>query len=328
MAPPEGTPYNWRMIVPPAPAAVGDGYLPLEPVVAPPTAPGASARDTGVDSLESRLAALESQTGEAGRLIAELQARDRLKTQFLSNVSHDLRTPLTAIITHAEILRDGMLGPLSDRQRTSIDGIIKGGHHLLQMVGEILTYARGAADQLTLSVTAFALAPVVEQMFALNGPLAATRHVVLVADLPADLPPVAADREKLSHVLSNLLGNAIHFTGAAGGGRVTVRAAAPAGTGEPLLVEVVDTGIGIAPEHHELVFREFAQVDSSASRRHHGTGLGLAIARKLVELHGGRIWVESQLNEGARFRFTIPQPPATAAAPADPGGAPGAAAPA
>ena len=323
MAPPERTPYNRRMTVPSASVApVADGYTP--PGLVPPPHE-AGARDpgppAGVDSIEARLAALESQTGEAGRLIAELQARDRLKTQFLSNVSHDLRTPLTAIITHAEILRDGMLGPLSDRQRASIDGIIKGGHQLLQMVGEILTYARGAADQLALSPTSFALAPVVEQMFALNGPLAATRRVVLAADLPPDLPPVVADREKLSHVLSNLLGNAIHFTGSAGGGRVMVRAVAPAAPGDPLLVEVADTGIGIAPEHHELVFREFAQVDSSTSRRHHGTGLGLAIARKLVELHGGRIWVESALDEGARFRFVIPQPPAAApaddAAPAD-----------
>jgi signal transduction histidine kinase len=285
------------MALPPAPSTSGD--------------PGYTARSTApaVDPLEVRLAALESQTGEAGRLIAELQARDRLKTQFLSNVSHDLRTPLTAIITHAEILRDGMLGPLSDRQRSSVEGIIKGGHQLLQMVGEILTYARGAADQLTLSPTTFALAPVVEQMFSLNGPLAQMRRVTLVADLPADLPPVRADREKLSHVLGNLVGNAIHFTGTAGGGRVWVRASGARGRGDPLFVEVGDTGIGIAPEHHELVFREFAQVDSSAARRHHGTGLGLAIARKLVELHGGRIWVESALGEGARFRFTIPQPP-------------------
>ncbi len=278
---------------------------------------------TPVDSPSTPAAgrrALETPPRVAPRLLAELPARDSLKTQFLANISHDLRTPLTAIITHAEILRDGMLGPLSDRQQASLDGIIKGGHQLLQMVGEILTYARGAADQLTLTPSTFALAPVVEQMLALNGPLAHTRRVALAADLPADLPPVEADREKVTHVLGNLVGNAIHFPGAAGGGRVWVRAE-PAADGA-LLVEVGDTGIGIAPEHHELVFREFAQVDSSPSRRHHGTGLGLAIARKLVELHGGRIWVESALGEGARFRFTIPQPqgaPPGAPAPAPPG---------
>ncbi len=258
------------------------------------------------EMLEARLALLEAQTSEAARLIAELQARDRLKTQFLANISHDLRTPLTAIITHAEIMRDGILGDLSERQRTSILGIIKGGHQLLQMVGEILTYARGAADQLTLAPTEFALTTIVEQLVALNQPLAAKKGVVLSAEVPTTLSPLRADREKLTHVLGNLLGNAIHFTPA--GGRVWIAARERDGArgARELLVEVGDTGIGIASEHHELIFREFAQVDASTSRQHHGTGLGLAIARKLVELHGGRIWVESALASGSRFYFTVP----------------------
>lgn len=258
------------------------------------------------ETLEARLALLEAQTGEAARLIAELQARDRLKTQFLANISHDLRTPLTAIITHAEIMRDGILGDLSERQRTSILGIIKGGHQLLQMVGEILTYARGAADQLTLSPSEFSLSAVVEQLVALNQPLAAKKGVTLASEVPGTLPLLRADREKLTHVLGNLLGNAIHFTPE--GGRVWIVAREREGgrAAHELLVEVGDTGIGIAPEHHELIFREFAQVDASTSRQHHGTGLGLAIARKLVELHGGRIWVESALGQGSRFYFSIP----------------------
>ena len=275
----------------------------------PPLTPGVASADAPLglpQMLEARLALLEAQTGEAARLIAELQARDRLKTQFLANISHDLRTPLTAIITHAEILRDGILGDLSERQRTSILGIIKGGHQLLQMVGEILTYARGAADQLTITPTEFTLTSVVEQLLALNQPLAAKKRLVLSAEVPPALPAVHADREKLTHVLGNLVGNAIHFTPEAG--RVWIAARERAGTraARELLIEVGDTGIGIAPEHHELIFREFAQVDSSTSRQHHGTGLGLAIARKLVELHGGRIWVESALGAGSRFYFTIP----------------------
>jgi two-component system, NarL family, sensor histidine kinase BarA len=278
---------------------------------APPLGPplGATPEPAAVglpQMLEARLALLEAQTGEAARLIAELQARDRLKTQFLANISHDLRTPLTAIITHAEILRDGILGELSERQRTSILGIIKGGHQLLQMVGEILTYARGAADQLALSPTEFTLASVVDQLLALNLPLAAKKRLVLTADVPTVLPTVHADREKLTHVLGNLLGNAIHFTPEAGRVWIAARERAALRGGTELLVEVGDTGIGIAAEHHELIFREFAQVDSSTSRQHHGTGLGLAIARKLVELHGGRIWVESALGDGSRFYFTIP----------------------
>jgi signal transduction histidine kinase len=262
---------------------------------------------TQSSSAESRVAALEMQLGRAHEHIAELEARASLKTQFLANISHDLRTPLTAVITHAEILRDGILGELSPRQLESITGIITGGRQLLDQVGEILAYARGAANQLTLAPSRFELGAVVAQLTALNESLATRKGLRLQADVPAQLEPVTADREKVAHIVGNLLGNAIDFT--PHGGRVWVRACQITGeTGPECLIEVGDTGIGIDPEHHELVFREFAQVDSSASRQHHGTGLGLTIARKLVELHGGRIWLRSALGEGSRFFFTIPYP--------------------
>lgn len=249
-------------------------------------------------ALETRLAALEKQ-------IAELKGRDALKTQFLANISHDLRTPLTAIITHAEILRDGILGELDQRQLDSIGGIINGGRQLLDMVNEILTYARGAANQLSLSIIEFDVAQVIEQVTALNQSLVEKKKLTLSVDVAANLPPLRADRDKVQHILGNLLGNAIDFT--ASGGQVWVKARLIAGERSPSLqVEVRDTGIGIAPENHDLVFREFAQVDSSPSRAHHGTGLGLTIARRLVELHGGRIWLESELGQGSRFFFTIP----------------------
>jgi two-component system sensor histidine kinase BarA len=260
-------------------------------------------------SPEARVAALDAQLKAAQEHIAELEARDSLKTQFLANISHDLRTPLTAVITHAEILRDGILGSLTPRQLESISGIISGGRQLLDQVGEILTYARGAANQLTLVCSQFDLAAVVSQLTALNESLASRKGLRLETEVPAELEPVTADREKVAHIVGNLLGNAIDFT--PHGGRVWVRAqriSSATSSVEECLVEVGDTGIGIDPEHHELVFREFAQVDSSASRQHHGTGLGLTIARKLVELHGGRIWLESGLGEGSRFFFTIPYP--------------------
>ncbi len=253
----------------------------------------------------SQLGALEAQHLEATRMIAEMKARDVLKTQFLANISHDLRTPLTAIITHAEILRDGLLGELNERQHESISGIIGGGRQLLEMVGEILTYARGAANQLTLKLTEFSLDDVLEQIRAMNESLIAKHALTLEVDIPGNAPPLVADREKIAHVLGNLIGNAIEFTPHEG--RVWVRASVvQAGNERDLLVEVGDSGIGIAPENHELVFQEFAQVDASAARRHHGTGLGLTISRKLVELHGGRIWLESQLGSGCRFYFTVP----------------------
>ena len=254
---------------------------------------------------QARLSAVETQHGDAAKVIADLHARDALKTQFLANISHDLRTPLSAIITHAEILRDGMLGEINDRQRESLGGIIGGGRQLLEMVSEILTYARGAADQLSLSLSQFQVREEIERLAALNESLVKKKGLELEVTVD-EVPPLVADRDKVAHVLGNLIGNAIDFTPA--GGRIWVRAeeiSAPNG-GPQLLVEVGDTGIGIAPEHHDLVFREFAQVDSSAARQHHGTGLGLTIARKLVELHGGRIWLESQLSQGSRFYFTIP----------------------
>jgi signal transduction histidine kinase len=275
---------------------------------------------TDVSSLERRLAMLEEKTLEQGRLLAELRNQDALKTQFLSNISHDLRTPLTAVITHAEILRDGILGELNERQRESILGIISGGRQLLDMVGEILTYARGAANQLTLTFSEFTIASVVEQVATLSESLAAKKSHMLDVSLEPDLPPVYADREKVTHILSNLLGNAIDFTPAGGRVWISVKRTAAVERGVALLVEVGDTGIGIAPEHHELVFREFAQVDASTSRQHHGTGLGLAIARKFVELHDGRIWLESEVGSGSRFYFTIPvraaPPPGAEDAPA------------
>ena len=252
------------------------------------------------------MAAVEAQLNEAIVEIAELRARDALKTQFLANISHDLRTPLTAVITHAEILRDGILGDLSPRQLESVRGIISGGRQLLNQVGEILTYARGAANQLTLVSTRFGIKDVLEQVSALNESLIKKKQLVLTVDA-SYLPPVLADREKIAHVVGNLFGNAIEFTPP--GGRVWLRATRlERDGGASLLVEVGDTGVGIAPEHHDLIFREFAQVDSTPSRPHHGTGLGLTIARKLVELHGGRIWVESELGAGSRFYFTIPYP--------------------
>ena len=264
--------------------------------------------DLAGGSAEEQLSHLEARSLDLARQIAELWNEDAMKTQFLANISHDLRTPLTAIITHAEILRDGMLGELTGQQRDSVIAMIKGGRQLLGMVADILTYARSAAGQLTASHSEFAIEPLIDQVITLNGLLATKNAIALEVDVAPNLPPVRADRDKIQHVLSNLVGNAIDFT--LSGGRVWVRAAMSDEAPRPtILIEVGDTGIGIAPEHYELIFREFAQVDASASRAHHGTGLGLAIARKFVELHEGHIWVESIRGKGSRFFFTLPCQP-------------------
>lgn len=263
------------------------------------------AHDTA--ALRKRLAALEAQGEEARRTIDELKARDALKTQFLSNISHDLRTPLAAIITHAEILREGMLGDLNHRQRDSVSGIVNGGQQLIDMIDEILTYVRSASDQVSLIRTEFSLADVVDQVKLLNEALSAKKRLTIERLSGDDVPRVYADRDKLKHILGNLIGNAIKFTPA--GGRIWINLSRRGPEGDEILVEVGDTGPGIARDHYDLVFREFAQVDASPSRPHHGTGLGLAIARKLVELHSGRIWLESELGKGSRFFFTLPLNP-------------------
>jgi two-component system sensor histidine kinase ChiS len=252
------------------------------------------------------LRALQVALAEADSLVSELRERDSLKTQFLSNIAHDLRTPLTAIITHAEILRDGILGEINARQRDSIGTIITGGRQLLDMIAEILLYAKGSSEPLTLDAAPFSLQEVVANVNSLNQSLVARKQLSLECCVPSELPAVYGDRDKIMHVLMNLLGNAFEFTPPGGRVWVTVCPPSPEAEDQFILIEVGDTGRGIAPDHHDLIFREFAQVDSSASRGHHGTGLGLTIARRYVELHGGRIWVESELGRGSRFFFTIP----------------------
>ncbi len=265
-------------------------------------------RDAGRDDKRSQynLSQLQAEIAEAGRIIGDLRDRDSLKTQFLSNIAHDLRTPLTAIITHAEILRDGLLGEINPKQNESVRTIITGGRQLLDMIAEILLFAKGSSEPLSVTATQFSLKEVVDQITALNESLVAKKQLELECGVPADLPLVDGDRDKIMHVLMNLLGNAFEFTQP--GGRVWVNAVVDGEwSAAPVIrVEVGDTGRGIAPDHHELIFREFAQVDSTASRAHHGTGLGLTIARRFVELHGGRIWVESELGKGSRFFFTLP----------------------
>jgi signal transduction histidine kinase len=255
--------------------------------------------------LAERVKRLELDLADAQSLIADLRDRDALKTQFLSNISHDLRTPLTAIITHAEILRDGILGEVGPRQKDSISVIITGGRQLLDMIAEILTHARHSSGPLTLVESVFSISDVVKQVTALNESLVAKKGLTLSLSMKGEIPMVRGDRDKVIHVLTNLLGNAFEFTPS--GGKVWVNVEYDPNNYENMvLLEVGDTGRGIAPDHHELIFREFAQVDSSASRAHHGTGLGLTIARRFVELHGGRIWVESDLGKGSRFFFTLP----------------------
>lgn len=248
---------------------------------------------------------------ELERIILELRNLDVAKSQFLTNVSHELRTPLTAIVTYGEILRDGMLGELAQRQRDAIESMINSCRQLLTMIEEILTYARTNARAIELQPTEFDLAEVVRHIYEMNASLIRQKKLRYSAEIDHTLPKAWADREKVIHVLGNLIGNAIDFTPPEG--TLQVDAALSSEEDGWLEVRVTDTGIGIDPEHHEMIFHEFAQVDASRARMHHGTGLGLAIAQKFVQLHGGKIWVESELGSGSRFVFTFPSVTAAAA---------------
>ncbi|HEU0300208.1 MAG TPA: HAMP domain-containing sensor histidine kinase [Longimicrobium sp.] len=275
-------------------------------IVEPPRAEAASGIVLEIDghgpSGGSREAAGRVQ--ELERTVLELRNLDVAKSQFLTNVSHELRTPLTAIVTYGEILRDGLLGEISPRQREAIESMIGSCRQLLSMIEEILTYARTNAPAIDIRPAEFRLKDVVENVREMNASLLERKGLAFATEYEGPMPEAWADRDKVAHVLGNLIGNAIKFTPEGGWVRVEARPA----PGQPgwLQVEVADSGIGIDPEHHELIFREFAQVDASRARVHHGTGLGLSIARRFVELHGGRIWVESALGQGSRFFFTLP----------------------
>lgn len=236
--------------------------------------------------------------------LRELRNLDVAKSQFLANVSHELRTPLTAIVTYGEVLRDGLLGELNDRQGEAVQSVISSSRQLLGMIEEILTYARTGARAIDLEASNFPIGGVIESAHEMSASLIRKKGLNWETTVEVELPSASADRDKILHVLTNLVGNAIEFTPAHGHIRVSARRweTDPAW----LCIAVEDSGIGIDAQHHEMIFREFAQVDSSRSRQHHGTGLGLAIARNFIQLHGGQIGVDSELGHGSRFFFTLP----------------------
>jgi signal transduction histidine kinase len=254
--------------------------------------------------IESANELVQERVEELERALREVQNLDVAKSQFMANVSHELRTPLTAIVTYGEVLRDGLLGEVSPRQKEAIQSIISSSRQLLSMIEEILTYARTNARAIEIEPTEFELRDVVRDVYQMNASLIKQKGLHYEEALPGSLPRVRADRDKILQVLGNLIGNAVDFTPP--GGLIRVSAEPSPRREGWMQVVVEDTGIGIEESHHEMIFREFAQVDASRARRHHGTGLGLAIARNFIQLHGGEIWVESELGAGSRFYFTVP----------------------
>ena len=240
---------------------------------------------------------------------ARLREVDRLKDEFLANTSHELRTPLYGITGLAESLIDGVRGELPGPAKADLAMLAASGRRLSQLVNDILDYSRLTHKSLTLRRRPVDLRPLAEVVLTLQRPLAAGKELTLRNAVPPDLPAAQADEARLEQILHNLVGNAVKFTEE---GRVEISAAveeedpAAGGPAEHLVVTVEDTGIGIAQDHRERIFEAFEQADSGVQRAFGGTGLGLTVTRALVELHDGRIWVESTVGEGTRFSFTLP----------------------
>jgi signal transduction histidine kinase len=230
----------------------------------------------------------------------ELAAASRHKSEFLANMSHELRTPLNAVLGYAELIQDGIYGEVPSKMADVLERIQQNGRHLLGLINDVLDLSKIEAGQLTLSPVDYSMRELVLDVVSATEALAAEKQLAIEVDAPADLPPGRGDERRLTQVLLNLVSNAIKFTEA---GRVSIRAKVEDGS---FLVTVSDTGVGIAPEHQVRIFEEFQQVDSSSTRRKGGTGLGLAIAKRIVELHGGRIWVDSTPGQGSTFAFTLP----------------------
>jgi signal transduction histidine kinase len=228
------------------------------------------------------------------------EAANRHKSEFLANMSHELRTPLNAVLGYAELIQDGIYGEVSTKMQGVLERIQQNGRHLLGLINDVLDLSKIEAGQLTLSPVDYSMRELVLDVVSATEALAAEKKLALEVDVPADLPPGRGDERRLTQVLMNLVGNAIKFTDA---GSVRIRATVEDGS---FLVAVTDTGVGIAAEDQKRIFEEFQQVDTSSTRRKGGTGLGLAIARRIVELHGGRIWVKSAPGQGTTFHFTLP----------------------
>ena len=230
----------------------------------------------------------------------ELEVASQHKSEFLANMSHELRTPLNAVIGFSEVLLERMFGEVNDKQAEYLGDIHTSAQHLLSLINDILDLSKVEAGRMELDVVAFDLPTAIENALTLVRERAGRRGIALEWAIDGRLGAIRGDERKIKQVLLNLLSNALKFTPE--GGRVEVRADIAAGFAE---IAVTDTGIGIASADHDAVFEEFRQV-GNADKKSEGTGLGLSLSKKFIELHGGRIWLKSEIGAGSTFTFTLP----------------------
>ncbi len=238
----------------------------------------------------------------------QLRELDQLKSQFLANMSHELRTPLNSIIGFSRVIMKGIDGPVTEQQSQDLSAIYNAGQHLLNMINDILDISKIEAGKMELAFDEINLSQIIESVMSTARGLVKDSPVRLISNVAEDLPTINADPTRIRQILLNLLSNAAKFTDE---GTITVKAQNQMGeNGQPeILISVIDTGVGIAPEDQHNLFEPFTQVDGSPTRKSGGTGLGLSITRLLVDLHGGQIGVISSLEEGSNFYFTLPYNP-------------------
>ena len=230
----------------------------------------------------------------------QLAEASQHKSQFLANMSHELRTPLNAILGYNELIVDGIYGTPSEKMQAVLKRIESNGRHLLGLINAVLDLSKIEAGQFTLDLADYSLQNVAQTVYNAVEPLALDKKLVFKAEVQPDLPPGHGDERRLTQVLLNLVGNAIKFTDA---GEVVIKAGASDGT---FNLAVRDTGPGISAADQAKLFQEFQQADNSMTRKKEGTGLGLAISKRIIEMHGGRIWMESQVGQGSTFFVMLP----------------------
>jgi signal transduction histidine kinase/HAMP domain-containing protein len=230
----------------------------------------------------------------------QLERANRLKSEFLASVSHELRTPMNAIIGYTKLMLDGLDGDLTEQQTADLERVVQAADNLLGLINGLLDLAKIEAGKMELNVEEVDIPLVIDDVIELMRAGADAKSLSLRADVASTLPTAWADRARIRQVLVNLVANAVKFTEHGG---VTIRASIVDGW---ITIAVVDTGVGIPPEAQTYIFDEFRQVDASTTRRYGGTGLGLAISKRLIALHGGRIWVDSTVGTGSSFLFTLP----------------------